>query len=594
MASVFFTPPSLADEEFFPADDNTPIVGDAEELTSGVGGNDQFYGQDNSSAGYVAIGDAYVMLGRSRGGDDYFSGGDYVGSAAVVDVTIDSTVDDPNGSVVFAGDADEMWGSSRGGSDHIYGGLNSSNVFAGDALTSARDISRGGNDYIAGGRGQDGYSTNDIVGDAFQFGAPLVTSFATGRAFDAPMGGKDELWGGDAISYSAQAETDNSVAGDSAQMYGRSQGGADDIHGGSALAYGDPFSGPDAVVLNQLVGDSFNMQGQCAGGKDTMAGGDAWAVSGGGGDAYAVNMMAGDAFSMSNGAQGGNDVMTGGNATGSGVLLNGASALDGYGSFVMNMMSGDALMQEGGGKFGNDQLTGGSGTEGTDGYAINFMYGDVGDSGFPGSSASDAPQVDALFAHGFAAPHADLIAQPVRLTYGNDVLTGGDQAINFMAGDTEVLHDGARGGNDVLTGGGFGTLNVLVGDAFTIEAGARAGRDVLISGHGNDQMWGDASAEMNGTGGADCFVFSEDNGADVIGDFRVGDRDRIDLSSFTGADFRSFATFVASGRMQDDGGGGVILYLGPEVRQAVELSGPSTVVLTGVSTDDLSATSFIF
>ena len=83
-----------------------------------------------------------------------------------------------------------------------------------------------------------------------------------------------------------------------------------------------------------------------------------------------------------------------------------------------------------------------------------------------------------------------------------------------------------RGGNDTLTGGADAT-NFLFGDAGTMNGNARGGDDTLISGTGTDHMWGDARL-INGvaasptadTGtvvtGADTFVFAPGNGNDDI------------------------------------------------------------------------------
>ncbi|MGE1529887.1 retention module-containing protein [Pseudomonas putida] len=85
---------------------------------------------------------------------------------------------------------------------------------------------------------------------------------------------------------------------------------------------------------------------------------------------------------------------------------------------------------------------------------------------------------------------------------GNDILTGGNgNDILFGQGGIDRL-DGGRG-NDILLGG--------------------SGDDFLIGGHGDDTLIGGA--------GKDTFIWKAgDYGNDVIKDFKVGEKDKIDLS----------------------------------------------------------------
>ena len=110
---------------------------------------------------------------------------------------------------------------------------------------------------------------------------------------------------------------------------------------------------------------------------------------------------------------------------------------------------------------------------------------------------------------------------------------------NTLYGDAAQSMDGnSRGGNDTLTGGD-GAVNFLYGDAFSMSDNARGGNDTLISGTGTDHMWGDAQV-INGVlppyrsvvTGADTFVFAPGNGNDDIGDFRQSDGDKIDVSAY--------------------------------------------------------------
>jgi Ca2+-binding RTX toxin-like protein len=98
----------------------------------------------------------------------------------------------------------------------------------------------------------------------------------------------------------------------------------------------------------------------------------------------------------------------------------------------------------------------------------------------------------------------------------------------------------AVGGNDILTAGD-GAVNFLIGDADNVSDRVICGNDTLISGTGTDYMWGDAPT-INGskvTTGADTFVFKPGSFADVIEDFRQSDGDKIDVSGYGFTDFAS-------------------------------------------------------
>ena len=97
--------------------------------------------------------------------------------------------------------------------------------------------------------------------------------------------------------------------------------------------------------------------------------------------------------------------------------------------------------------------------------------------------------------------------------FGNDTAFGG-------AGNDALLGDS---GNDVLDGGLCN--DALLGGAGSDSLFGGAGNDRLAGGDGSDVLWGDGS-----TAGADTFVLWRNSGADVIGDFRTTDGDRIDVT----------------------------------------------------------------
>jgi len=110
----------------------------------------------------------------------------------------------------------------------------------------------------------------------------------------------------------------------------------------------------------------------------------------------------------------------------------------------------------------------------------------------------------------------------------NEILVGVDgQVINVLEGDGPGILVSSIAGDDMLTGGANAT-NWLFGDANTLSH-STGGNDTIIAA---DDIWGDAATMINqSTGGLDTFVFALNNGNDVIHDFRQGDV--IDLDGFT-------------------------------------------------------------
>lgn len=551
----------------FEVEDDSSVVGDQEELGGAlIGGNDTFYGDSYGEWGYTAYGDGYNMYDRARGGNDVFYGGDEMLGGGGFGPEAEWVFGDYG--VVYAGDAGEMGDKTVGGNDSFYGGLNSSNVFVGDALYAMYDRSRAGNDRLEGGDAYDGQSLNMLVGDAYAFESDKVVA------------GTDQIYGGDALAVDGyDSQVINLAVGDAYALYGSSGGRNDTIHGGAALA-DDGY----ATAINLLMGDGYVLAESARGGSDTITGGNA-EFGEFGGEGYAINVVAGDAYALVEGARAGNDTLYGGNAVGAEL-----EESDGY-AVSINMMAGDTLFLDGAAKLGNDKLFGGSGTEGTDAYAFNLMYGDVlsldgyGGIFFPTSEFSVEDAGFLLDLSGLSGIGAEAVE--VQQRYGNDTLTGGEtQALNFMVGDAGELYWGDQGGNDVLHGGGASSMNQMVGDAHWIYEGARGGNDRLISGAGDDQMWGDASEGMDGIGGADRFVFRRGNGSDSIEDFRKSDGDKIDLSAFDDL-FADYSALAASGRLQQQESG-----------VWIDLSEPASeedhgVLVVGVSISDLGSAAFL-
>ncbi|WP_371928273.1 immunoglobulin-like domain-containing protein, partial [Pseudomonas sp. MB-090624] len=89
---------------------------------------------------------------------------------------------------------------------------------------------------------------------------------------------------------------------------------------------------------------------------------------------------------------------------------------------------------------------------------------------------------------------------------------------------------GAKDGNDILSGGNGNDILFGQGGNDTLDGGK--GNDILLGGTGNDTLIGGQCDDiLIGGSGADTFVWKAgDFGNDVIKDFKMGDKDKIDLS----------------------------------------------------------------
>ncbi|MGR6474306.1 retention module-containing protein [Pseudomonas juntendi] len=89
---------------------------------------------------------------------------------------------------------------------------------------------------------------------------------------------------------------------------------------------------------------------------------------------------------------------------------------------------------------------------------------------------------------------------------------------------------GAKDGNDILSGGNGNDILFGQGGNDTLDGGK--GNDILLGGTGNDTLIGGQGDDiLIGGSGADTFVWKAgDFGNDVIKDFKMGDKDKIDLS----------------------------------------------------------------
>ena len=161
---------------------------------------------------------------------------------------------------------------------------------------------------------------------------------------------------------------------------------------------------------------------------------------------------------------------------------------------------------------------------------------------------------------------------------GNDILFGGSGADQILAsdGDDNLSGDGGRdrlfgeSGNDTLLGAnGHDTLEGGSGNDL-LDGGK--GRDVINGGAGDDILTGGLSADQ--------FVFTSGFGNDVITDFSVKGREKIDLAE--SADIRSFKDLAKN--YATDTEEGVLIEIGSE----------STLLIENIELSDLSWREFTF
>ncbi len=149
----------------------------------------------------------------------------------------------------------------------------------------------------------------------------------------------------------------------------------------------------------------------------------------------------------------------------------------------------------------------------------------------------------------------------------------GTNGSNILRGtsDSDVLI--GRGGDDILYG--RSDADVLRGDGGDDRLFGQGGDDTMIGGRGDDLMFG---------GTADnTFVFARNSGEDVIGDYRKGDENLIDVSAYGIKRFDDLDI--------DESASGITIDLG---KSAGGSGNVNTVTLLGLNDDDLDAGDFIF
>ncbi len=160
--------------------------------------------------------------------------------------------------------------------------------------------------------------------------------------------------------------------------------------------------------------------------------------------------------------------------------------------------------------------------------------------------------------------------------------------LNYLVGDARALKSGARGGDDTLTGADVEDgITSIIGDALSAEADTSGGNDRLISGSGQDYMWGDfwgvsrPAPAVHGAFGADVFVFSENNGSDVIYDFHLSE-DKIEIKGL--ANIRRFSDLSSKIMISDTDDSNCV----------IALDASNSITLIGIQAAQLTADDFLF
>lgn len=151
-----------------------------------------------------------------------------------------------------------------------------------------------------------------------------------------------------------------------------------------------------------------------------------------------------------------------------------------------------------GGQSGADTLRGGAGNDVVAGDGgDDKLFGDAGDDGIDGGFGNDT----------------------IRAGTGEDIVSGGEGDDTILVDDNDGVFDEAVGndGDDIIRGGtGKDELNGVAGND-RLYAGSDGG--TLYGGDGDDQLWGAATAILNGGAGSDTFtVTAKMSGMQIFGE----------------------------------------------------------------------------
>ena len=387
-----------------------------------------------------------------------------------------------------------------------------------------------------------------------------------------------------------------------AKLFAPSTPITEDVYGDSTgTLYGNARN--QRIVLEEAgsntIGDAQSLAGSAIGGRDSLqvtgfggVSGDAVFMSGssrGGNDAIHVTAgafedhraiaAAGDAAYMSGRALGGNDTFT---AQGF-VVVSGDSAQKNIRSGAQRRTTpsgdrdelevlGDARTLRDDARGGNDRIT-------FEGEAFivagdaRYQFDDSigGNDRITVGGSTLFPAVgDALTSVYFSTGYDPAAAA----RGGNDRLVSTYASGSAMAGDATLMAGLGHGGNDTLLGGDGS--DTLWGDAGEMRDQSIGGNDVLAGGKGDDVLWGDAGTfTSTGARGTDRFASRRRAAATrsvTSRPARTGSVSALGITSTAG-----FSSFT------DDGSSTTIVF-----------SAGNQVLVTGVTTAELTATDFIF
>ncbi|MEX0300436.1 MAG: calcium-binding protein [Kordiimonas sp.] len=213
-----------------------------------------------------------------------------------------------------------------------------------------------------------------------------------------------------------------------------------------------------------------------------------------------------------------------------------------------------------GGGPGNDSIEGDNGILGVFDAGPDTIFGGAGDDLLIGGGWLDRPSPGEV--NRFSSDEVVTLSSDNNIiwggsgddsifgTHGDEQLGGGAGAdfIRASNGD-DVIYGGTGDGADLIEGGsgkdtvfgGAGNDNIQGGAGADLLYNG-AGNDTVLGNDGSDTLWGGSGNDrLTGGFGADVFAFGNENGLDIVTDFKKGE-DIIELSAFSLTDLASSAS----------------------------------------------------
>ncbi|WP_371259555.1 beta strand repeat-containing protein [Bradyrhizobium sp. URHD0069] len=573
----------------------------------GRGGNDTITGLVNSqgatltrvsyvnaTAGVTVDFDAHYADGNASVGHDTFIGAGVanVFGSSSVDTLLGS--DNPNGTVeTFDGRAGNDTINGRGGFDRadynndpaVTTGIKVELAIGKVSPINPPDLTIGTDTLLSveAVRGTSWDDTYDATG--FGSGSANVGSNGTFNEFTG-VGGNDTIIGNGNTRLSFNGAT----AGVTVDFQTGPTPGTGTAAGDASVGT-DSFSGVNAVQASMfddtLSGSSNNdtftglagddhIDGR--GGFDTASYNNIYFTTGG----INVDMASGD---VTGDASIGHDTLRSIEAI-QGTNFGDTFVATGYGlAGALNIGNNDTFNQFEG-LAGNDTITGNGNTRliftnATAGVTINLATGDangdasVGHDTFIGvNSVTGSNAVDTYVATGFGSFNA------FQGMGGDDIITGsGNTQIfftNATAGVTADLATGNAGGDASVGHDTFTGVNSVLGSNFSDTISGSNANEIFNGGSGGDILTGGA--------GSDNFVFRFSSGNDTVTDF-THNQDTIDIhdyATFTQNDSASFAAWIASAAVEEQG-----------ANTLIHLDTNNSVLLSNVAKASLAMNDFI-